>query len=77
MPDLQSRGGNIVFLNDDGDSLYDIPLDLVTQLNKVPFGIGQTSLNENIVDYCSHKKSELMDKLAKTDANYEKEVVNG
>lgn len=48
MPDLQSRGGNIVFLNDDGDSLYDIPLDLVTQLNKVPFGIGQTSLNENI-----------------------------
>lgn len=48
MPDLQSRGGNIVFLNDDGDSLYDIPLDLVSQLNKVPFGIGQTSLNENI-----------------------------
>ena len=48
MPDLQSRGGNIVFLNDAGDSLYDIPLDLVTQLNKVPFGIGQTSLNENI-----------------------------
>lgn len=48
MPDLQSRGGNIVFLNDNGDSLYDIPLDLVTQLNKVPFGIGQTSLNENI-----------------------------
>jgi len=48
MPDLQSSGGNIVFLNDNGDSLYDIPLDLVTQLNKVPFGIGQTSLNENI-----------------------------
>ena len=48
MPDLQSRGGNIVFLNDNGDSLYNIPLDLVTQLNKVPFGIGQTSLNENI-----------------------------
>lgn len=60
------------------DALVDSEEDLrdFYLTNKVYF-IKDTALNENIVDYCSHKKSELMDKLAKTDANYEKEVVNG
>ena len=33
MPDLQTRGGRIVYLDDNGDSLYDLPPTGFTQLD--------------------------------------------